>query len=188
MYFHNTSFGIENVYLCARIAQFGLNSSIVDAINFVMPEKPYQEIINTLLSQGKSIKITVRGMSMFPILLTTDVVLVKPVEPDDLKYGQVIVFKLGENLVVHRLVGRNLEKGLVYTRGDGLQKRDKPVNVEDVVGIVVGIEKSRWRLAKIAIGRWSPIWAVVMPIIGPFIRAAVKFYCLLAPQKNDLTS
>jgi signal peptidase I len=141
-----------------------------------MLENPYHELLKSLLNQGKSIKVTVRGMSMFPILLTNDVVLVKPAESDDLKFGQIIVFRLGYNFVVHRLIGKNNEKGLVFTRGDGLPKKDKPVKLEDVVGVVVGIEQSRWRLAKLAIGRWSPVWAVVMPIVGPFIRVFVKIY------------
>jgi signal peptidase I len=141
-----------------------------------MVENPYHEFLKSLLNQGKCIKITVHGMSMFPILLTNDVVLVKPFEPNDLKFGQIIVFRLGDNFVVHRLIGKNNEKGLVYTRGDGLPKKDKPVKLEDVVGIVVGIEQSRWRLAKLAIGRWSPIWVVVMPIIGPIVRTSVKIH------------
>ena len=135
-----------------------------------MSENPYHDLLETILAQSKSIKIAVRGMSMFPMLLTNDVVLVKPIEADDLKFGQIVVFRLGDNLVVHRLIGQSKEKGLVFTRGDGLPKKDKSIKLEDVIGVVVGIEQSRWSLAKLAIGPWSPVWAVVMPVISPFVR------------------
>ncbi len=137
-------------------------------------------LITELLSLGKVIKIPVRGMSMFPFLLTGDVVMVKRAELSDLKFGRVIVIRNGENWVAHRLVGQNRQKGLVYTRGDGLAVNDKPVKYQDVAGVVIGVEQSRWMLARVAVGSWSPVWAFISPVTGPLFRATVKVIGYLA--------
>lgn len=129
-----------------------------------------------LLNQHQSVKIPVRGMSMFPFLLSGDVVLVRPVKDDDFKVGTIIVYKSGANLVLHRLVGQNKPKGLVFTRGDGLFHKDKPVSKADVVGVVAGIGESRWPLAKIACGQWAVVWAFIAPVSGPMFRMVVKIY------------
>lgn len=143
-------------------------------MNKKLSESNYHILILDLLHQGRTVKISVRGMSMFPFLLTNDVVLVKPVVPADLKFGQLIVYKTGDNWVVHRLVGKNNNKGLVYTRGDGLARKDKPIKSSDVIGVVVSIEQSRGKLAKIAIGRWSPFLAFISPVTAPVFRVVVK--------------
>ena len=133
----------------------------------------YNILLSDLLRKGSTVKIAVRGMSMFPFLHTGDVVLVKPAEDSDLKFGRLVVFCSGKNWVVHRLIGQNRAKGLVYTRGDGLVWRDKPVPRANVVGVVTGIEHSRWKLARLAIGRWSPLWAAMAPVTGPLFRLVV---------------
>jgi len=129
-----------------------------------------------LLNQRQSVKIPVRGMSMFPFLLSGDVVLVRPVKDVDFKIGTIVVYKSGTNLVLHRLVGQNKPKGMVYTRGDGLVHIDKPVNIADVVGVVAGIVESRWPLAKVAYGPWAVVWAFIAPVTGPMFRLVVKIY------------
>ena len=136
----------------------------------------YNTLLSDLLRQGSTVKIAVRGMSMFPFLHTGDVVLVRPAEDSDLRFGRLVVFQSGTNWVVHRLVGQNRAGGLVYTRGDGLARRDKPVLRADVVGVVTGIEQSRWKLARLAIGRWSAVWAVLAPVTGPLFRLVVRVY------------
>lgn len=129
-----------------------------------------------LLNQHQSVKIMVRGMSMFPFLLSGDVVLVRPVKDDDFKVGTIVVYKSGANLVLHRLVGQNKPKGLVYTRGDGLTKRDEPIKKDDIIGVVADIVESRWPLAKAACGKWAVAWAFIAPVTGPFFRLVVKIY------------
>lgn len=136
----------------------------------------YNTLLSDLLRQGSTVRIAVRGMSMFPFLHTGDVVLVKPADDSDLRFGRLVVFQSGANWVVHRLVGQNRAKWLVYTRGDGLVRRDKPVPRANVVGVVTGIEHSRWQLARLAIGRWSPVWAALAPVTGPLFRLVVWVY------------
>lgn len=113
---------------------------------------------------------------MFPFLLSGDVVLVRPVKEDDFKIGTILVYKSESNLVLHRLVGQNNQKGLVYTRGDGLVHKDLPVYKANVVGAVAGIVQSRWLLANVACGPWAVVWALVAPVTGPMFRLVVKTF------------
>lgn len=138
----------------------------------------HNTLLSDLLHKGSTVRISVRGMSMFPFLHTGDVVLVKPAKESDLRFGRLVVFQSGTNWVVHRLVGQNRAKGLVYTRGDGLMRRDKSVPRVNVVGVVTGIEQSRWKLARLAIGYWSPVWAALAPVTGPLLRLVVLIYGL----------
>ena len=81
----------------------------------------------------------VASSSMSPVLKPGDKVEIAPVEFDEIKVGQVIVFKNeNEKLIVHRVVRKKGSQ--IITAGDSLRKYDHPIGSEDVVGAVKGLE------------------------------------------------
>ncbi|MBX5446463.1 signal peptidase I [Sphaerobacter sp.] len=80
--------------------------------------------------------VLVQGISMEPKFHTGDVVIVRPVDPEDLKVGDIIQFRDGNHDVLHRIIEIRQEvAGLVFiTQGDNNDAPDSPVPAENVRG------------------------------------------------------
>ena len=79
--------------------------------------------------------------SMEPNIKTGDLVLVKEVNIEQLKEGDIIAFRhIEEDVVlIHRIVGRETEEEIILrTKGDNNQTEDKlKVNCENIEGIYI---------------------------------------------------
>ncbi|NLG27074.1 MAG: hypothetical protein GX557_04135 [Chloroflexi bacterium] len=103
--------------------------------------------------------VAVEGDSMWPILRAGDRVRVAHGGPAP-RPGDIVVFRAGGQLVVHRLVGSRVADGttLYITRGDHCPAIDPPVSAGDLLGRAVEAVSTRGtmpldtRLAR-AIGR-----------------------------------
>ncbi len=82
---------------------------------------------------------TITSSSMWPALKKGDLILVKGVKEDELKVGDVVVYKTSERLVVHRI--KEMEEERIVTRGDANNVDDQPIYYEMIVGRVIGDEK-----------------------------------------------
>src|SRR5690554_7123551 len=90
-----------------------------DKLLSIMPsdkETRYYGLMDELLRSGNTVQVAVRGISMFPLLMKGDVVLVKQTAIGHLKKGAVVVFEGRDAWVAHRLL-KVTNKGLL-TRGD----------------------------------------------------------------------
>lgn len=75
--------------------------------------------------------------SMEPELPVGCLVLVKSVDPEEVRVGDVIVFRRGSSAVTHRVVEILSEDRLFVTKGDANESRDmNPVPYQDLVGRV----------------------------------------------------
>jgi len=92
--------------------------------------------------------LTVTSQSMWPVLKRGDLILIKAIEPEDIKVGQVIAFRHEEGMSVHRVV--RADGWTVTTKGDANTKEDSPIPVHAVVGRVPTIGN----------------WLVKIPFIG----------------------
>ncbi len=81
--------------------------------------------------------MTVTSHSMWPVLNRGDLIFIKAVEPEDIEVGQVIVFRHGDGLSVHRVVNKG--EWLITTKGDANLNTDNPIYYKDVVGRVPAI-------------------------------------------------
>lgn len=90
--------------------------------------------------------LTVKSESMEPVLNVGDVILIEPARPEDIRVGDVVVFRNPwyGNLVVHRVVHKT-EDG-IYTKGDANSGLDpwSPVPYENIVGRWTGIKIPYW--------------------------------------------
>ncbi len=71
--------------------------------------------------------------SMEPEFSTGDMIVVK--ETEDFDIYDIVVYKSGSSLVVHRIVGIGAEK--VVTKGDANNTEDEPITRVDVLGKVI---------------------------------------------------
>lgn len=89
----------------------------------------------------------VSGVSMRPTLYAGDIVIIKTVEPEEVAVGDVILYKLTNGMVLHRVIEIQEENGqiLFITQGDGLSVIDDPVNETQLKGMMVAsIPKIGW--------------------------------------------
>ena len=87
----------------------------------------------------------VEGTSMEPTLQTGDVVVViRRVGPEELSVGDIVVYRRGGSLVIHRVVSIG-PSGLV-TKGDNNWAPDPPVPYEAVAGKVLSVGGATFRV------------------------------------------
>jgi len=92
--------------------------------------------------------VRVQGASMVPTLIPGSLLLVD-FAPGRTRPGDILLFRQGGTLVVHRLLARVRSRRAgpcLRTRGDGRLDLDPPLLDRDVVGRVVAIRRrDRWR-------------------------------------------
>ncbi len=86
-------------------------------------------IIEESIREGKSVSLMVRGNSMSPLLLDgRDTVKLVSFRPEELKEGDVILFRYGPDFLMHRIVriDRNYsDDPPIITKGDALSGTEK---------------------------------------------------------------
>lgn len=141
------------------------------------PDK-YLSVLDDLLAKGQAVRVSVRGMSMFPLLLKGDVVLVRPVTYEALRKGDIVVYERNGIWVAHRLVRKT--EGKLLTQGDANRLMDAALPFSKVKGVVVKVAQSRLWLAS-----WATNWpgralAYTSVVSGPAFwllgRLASKLY------------
>jgi signal peptidase I len=139
--------------------------------------------LRTYLDAGEIFKHELSGTSMFPFLKDGDMADLCKIEASTLKIGDVLVFQSGDQLVVHRLIKFWEEHGqIVYqTKGDSCYQADRPFFVEDLIGIVVCVERkgrkiniSQQKFKNKVIARISSYLPPVYKICRLFMRVLRK--------------
>jgi len=86
---------------------------------------------------GKRSRLRTSGQSMAPLLREGWMVLVEHGR-ENIRRGDVIAYRAGERVVVHRVV-RFLADGGLLTKGDGRSGFDPPVVPAQIIGRVVSV-------------------------------------------------
>ena len=127
----------------------------------------FSPLLEDLLQNGNVIQILLTGYSMFPFLMHGDTVQISAVDTEKLKCGDIVVFKVNNRWIAHRLIKKNIVQNIFYTRGDAMMCKDLPVNQGQIKGIVIKAVKSRCKLSRFATGKCSRYIAFFSPVISP---------------------
>lgn len=95
------------------------------------------DLIHQVLDSGARIEARVESGSMAPLIRIGDVIKVARILPEALAKGDIVVYKAGSSLAVHRLVARlRLADGTkaFLTKGDANGIADPPAVAEEIVG------------------------------------------------------
>lgn len=113
---------------------------------------------------GRNGTVLVQGESMRPTLHPGQMLAVE-FSPDVTARGDMLVFRQGDALLVHRVVGQAPPLGgrpRLRTRGDGVLTLDPPVDLDRVVALVVAFEDGeQWRSTRHRVARayaWCLAW------------------------------
>ena len=99
--------------------------------------------IEKLLSDGKTVSIRVRGVSMYPSLFTDDIITLAPLQGKPQKEGIYFV-KLKNSYAIHRF--HHMKDTKIITKGDNLLDVDG--EIEKLIGVVTKRKRTLTSLLK----------------------------------------
>jgi len=117
----------------------------------------FNEITAELLRRGAYVRFRAIGASMQPTIEDGELITVAPVAPESVKRGDILLYQSESGVHAHRVVGR--VKGTVpllegdcpldhyLLRGDASISCDAPVQLEQVIGRVVAVQRGGRNLA-----------------------------------------
>lgn len=122
-----------------------------------------------VLKRFGRLRLRVWGESMLPSVWPGDVLTLKRCRPEQLERGDIVLYRRGERLFIHRVTSIQEAGGEVWvvTQGDATPHSDPPVAASEVLGCVTniargarGVRRTRWgrapRLASFLFRRsWS---------------------------------
>ena len=93
----------------------------------------------SLLSYGKPVELRVTGTSMHPYLRGNgnEIIIVSAFTPEELKVGQIVLFRYEGNHIFHRIIKRKGNSFII--QGDGVVKKQEEVLLSDIIGVVRSI-------------------------------------------------
>lgn len=103
-----------------------------------------------LLDENHSLSIRMQGFSMFPTLKQGDIAEVEKCSPDDLKIGDIVVFKSNKKLIAHRLLKVINQNNTLFfiAKGDKNYHFDEPFKKNEIVGKLHSFQR-RKRVLKV---------------------------------------
>lgn len=124
------------------------------------------EEIRTLISEGKTVTITVKGNSMNPFMVhLRDQITLGPWKDEDIRKGTVaLVRDMHGNHLIHRIIRR--EDGKVTLLGDGNLLQTETATMDNIIGIMYSItRKGRTYTSSSLVWKiYSWIWAILTPV------------------------
>ena len=117
----------------------------------------FNEITAELLRRGNRVRFRAIGASMQPTIEDGELITVAPMAPESVKRGDILLYQSESGVHAHRVVGR--VKGTVpllegdcpldhyLLRGDASVSCDAPVQLEQVIGRVVAVQRGGRSLA-----------------------------------------
>jgi ATP-binding cassette, subfamily B, bacterial len=108
-------------------------------------EKTTDQPADDLLKDGRTTLFKMTGNSMYPVLKDGDVGMVQKCNPENLRIGDIVVFKLGEKFVAHRLINIQQNGALTFysARGDKNLFNDPPFTVETLSGQIIQFTRGK---------------------------------------------
>ncbi|MGD9322053.1 MAG: S24 family peptidase, partial [Desulfobacteraceae bacterium] len=131
----------------------GTNNTVSDAQSSCLPKDISSlnsnhlllDLSTELLGRGKRVRFRAPGRSMYPTIRENEAITVEPVALQDVKVGDIILFRSGESVVAHRVMRIEKVEGKAsrfILREDTWGTLDEPVEAEQILGKVVSVERA----------------------------------------------
>jgi signal peptidase I len=102
-------------------------------------------LLAEVLRRFGEVRLRVSGTSMVPAIRPGDVLIVRRCAIEDIDPGDVVLFRGGRRLFVHRVTRTLLGSGpaVLMTKGDALRRHDPPVRSSHLLGRVTQIRANK---------------------------------------------
>jgi signal peptidase I len=149
-------------------------------------------IAEVLRTNGR-IALRVHGTSMLPWVKPADVALIRQTAGDSVRFGDVVLFRRGERLFVHRIVQKRGPLGgeQFIVKGDAHPTADGELGPEEVLGRVVRIYRGGKRIDLDAPGQlakglliaelslWSKVWYPAVKVAAVTTRPMRRLLAMI---------
>jgi len=134
--------------------------------------------IERMLNEGKQVRFTPTGVSMRPWIEGGRDAVVLHRADKEVRAGQVLLCRVGERYVLHRLL-RIAEDGTLVLQGDGNLVGTETCRREDVMGRAVEVYNARGRR------KWLPesTWWLRLPVVVR--KYGLKIYRRIATSPSQ---
>lgn len=142
--------------------------------------------IEKLLEQGNTVQFKPQGYSMYPLFVPgRDEAVVAPVDPQQLKRGDVVLYRRDESILVLHRIWKRKEDGF-YLVGDNQKEIEGPLQPDQMKGILVQVvRKGRQFSTKDVLYRMlSALWLRLRPIRPVLSHAVAGCKRLLKKSRN----
>jgi len=104
---------------------------------------PFAALAEHVVGHGMSIRFRASGDSMYPVILNGDVITVSPVAAHEIARGDILLYRDGDRVLAHRLVGvaASGSETRFRLRGDSNATCDLPIAASQIVGRVETVER-----------------------------------------------
>jgi signal peptidase I len=110
---------------------------VSDALHFI-------HVIEELLSGGHSVRFRAPGWSMHPTIRNGEIITVVPIGESPIQVGDIVLYRRGRAAVAHRVIrvqSASGRSGAFVLRGDAALSCDRPIQLAQVLGRVMAIER-----------------------------------------------
>lgn len=106
-----------------------------------------KELGFSLLEEGKSLRVRADGYSMYPFIRPGSLITIEPYAESDVPAeGEIVAWKRGQTLIVHRLVAIRKEGTEFISRGDSCRFSDAPLVRDQLAGRVLKVEDAKGKI------------------------------------------
>lgn len=124
------------------------------------------EEIRALISEGRTVSLTVKGNSMNPFLVSMrDQMTLGPWKDEDIRKGCVALVKDSRNnYLIHRIIER--KEDTVILLGDGNVGFTETATIDNIIGIMYSITRKGhvWSSGSIVWRTYSWLWMLLTPV------------------------
>ena len=159
------------------------------------------DLVQDVIARGEEVPLKASGLSMGHTIHNGEWILVQRVDPEQIRAGDIVLYRIPATFVAHRVVRRWRDHGELFfqTKGDGHFACDSPLSGTDVIARVLGVRwvagvvrfDSPWGrvLAKILLWHSLVVWCLYrifrrMPRLGTRPGNGIRWIrrMLLLPQ------
>ncbi|CAG0955057.1 signal peptidase I [Anaerolineae bacterium] len=122
------------------------------------------ELIDEHLQAGHRVRFVITTTSMLPMLAPGDQVIVAPTTPEQLRVGDIIVWRASGTWLAHRFIERRTADAWIITKGDNHPFADSPQPAIYARGVVVALQNDTRQTNLVStrvrwLSRWIASWS-----------------------------
>ncbi|MBI4649203.1 MAG: signal peptidase I [Bacteroidia bacterium] len=146
-----------------------------------------QTTVEELLTDGYLIHVVVSGNSMFPALRKGDFLEIKYVPIENLKTGDIILFRENSKYIVHRLISKHNYQGrlIITTKGDFFFLFYEYLLADDYKGKVIKYKREGMAHYTDINKHFNYIMAILSPVIFPFFVYIARLFVNMYHLKKN---
>ncbi len=120
---------------------------------FKVPNNEFFKCVLESIQAGESVKIRVKGNSMYPFLKEGNAILLSPFEAKELKPESIVLFAYRDIYILHRIIARKDDRLII--QGDNVYTHVEKATISHVVALVKQVHYDNGRIVKLHSMAWK---------------------------------